>query len=146
MKKLNLALIAAITVLFIPYNDAFSNNPMLGRVRRSEAKLKSMTVYTECLSFKVDKEKFPDKAAFEKILLENTEPGRYKVGTIETDPNVKTFCPDCRLTGTSFKFAVYGDIDEDKDLDIITMNEKKEMMLIKDDTGEAKTPINLMQK
>jgi hypothetical protein len=146
MKNLISFLLALLTTMFCVPNDALAgNNQTLSRVRRSEAKLKATTVYTECLLFQSDKGKFPDKAGFEKILLENTESGHYKVGTIETDPTVKAICPDCRLTGTSFKFAIYGNIDDDKELDIITMNEKKELMLVKDDLGESKVPLNLMK-
>ena len=116
----------------------------LEKIRRSEAKMKAAAMYSDISIFHIDKNKYPNKSELEKIIKENP-PGRYQIGTIEMNPQIKGFCPDCIINKTGFKIAVYGNIDDDNELDVITINDKKEMILIKDDTGEAKGPINLMK-
>jgi hypothetical protein len=67
----------------------------------------------------------------------------YSIGTRDSDPRIANLCPDCEIREKTFKIALYGNIDEDEALDIMTIDQGNNIILIQDDLNPGAEPQKL---
>jgi hypothetical protein len=48
----------------------------------------------------------------------------------------KTYCPDCKVAGSKFKALLVGQIDDDADYDVWTIDDQKQLVQLKDDLNK----------
>lgn len=127
-----------------PEKEARDN---LFRSRRTEGKLLAITLYTQMVMSQVERTQYPTWEELQEDLEEAefllSDYQFYRFGIPEFDKNLKKLCPDCHMSETSFKMAVYGDIDEDGEDDVMTIDQDKKLILIQDDIGEAQVPLDI---
>lgn len=113
------------------------------KTRRAEAKLTASLIYTQMEMTKIETESYPDIAKLTADLNamgSGSPDARYSYGI---DSSV---CSDCFIEKDKFRIAIFGNIDEDEDLDVVTIDHEKKMMLVRDDLGMETGPVDISPK
>ena len=116
-------LAGAAWVIIVPGYVRFGT-PM----RRMEGKTLSAVFRNQMEAFKEKHGRYPGI----EELKPDTKPRWYKWGV---GMDVAAFCPDCMITPDSYKIVIYGNIDDDSDVDVmIIMNDLDNPLVVKDDS------------
>ncbi|MEE2671102.1 MAG: hypothetical protein VYA54_05300 [Bdellovibrionota bacterium] len=97
---------------------------------QSEAKLLALATYTSIISG----DGFIDRGvySFSDVQVGESASNIYKV-LDPTSEESKKLCSDCKVNKEGFKILVAGNLDEDEDLDLWTIDDQKNLVNIKSD-------------
>jgi hypothetical protein len=136
---------AVLFVLLIACNKTESpsteaKNENLLKAKRTDGKLLALNVRTSMQLYQVDNDKFPSYEKLKEITEKSQKeeggsvPLYYNFGTADSHPEVATACPDCKISDDAFKIAIFGNLDDDNDLDIMYINNTEvDVLQLKDD-------------
>lgn len=100
------------------------------KAKRAEAKILLIGAYSNMMALNADYGTYDGD--WQNGLATSNKP-RYTLATVDTDPRLREYCPDCVITRDSFKIAAIGNIDTDSQLDILVIDDKKIIKVIVDD-------------
>lgn len=121
-------------------------NEFKAKGARINGKLLASALKISLQSEFIESEKYPDEARLKELAAEISSGSKDYTFGLASDPEVASFCPDCHLSEDSFKIAIYGNLDEDPDLDVITIDSEGKMLLIQDDLGLEDVPMDMSPK
>ena len=136
---------AVLLVFLIACNKTESpsteaKNENLLKAKRTDGKLLALNVRTSMQLYQVDNDKFPSYEKLKEIIEKSQKeeggsvPLYYNFGTADSHPEVATACPDCKISDDAFKIAIFGNLDDDNDLDIMYIsNTEVDVLQLKDD-------------
>ena len=94
--------------------------------RRSEGKLLATALLSSLETYQTKHNKYPTMPELQTVMAEQKIALKYYTfGTAESSPDVAKVCSDCHLKDDSFKIAIYGNIDEDPNLDVIGISDRE---------------------
>jgi hypothetical protein len=102
----------------------------LKKAKRSEGKILALSARMALEESKIDNNRYFNLDELKsEINKENngTIFKRYTIGDSDSDPQIKCRCPNCRITTNSYKIAIYGNLDEDDDFDILVISNEDKM-------------------
>jgi hypothetical protein len=135
-----LALVSLIACNKTESPSTEAKNEFLLKTKRTDGKLLALNVRTSMQLYQVDNNKFPSYEKLKEIIEKSQKeeggsvPLYYTFGTAESHPEVATACPDCKITDDTFKIAIFANLDDDNDLDIMYINNTElDVLQLKDD-------------
>jgi hypothetical protein len=137
-----LIIVAALWMKFAGVDPEAELQAKQFETRRSEGRLLAIGVSTALEMDFIESDKY-SSVSLEKFRAESEGFRYYDFGTKDSDPRIAKLCPDCVITDDSFKVAVFGTIDNDEDLDLLTIDHEKNLILVHDDLGLTETPKKL---
>ena len=102
------------------------------KAKRAEAKILLIQAYSELEMAKAETNSYPIGWSGLSEAQDDFKP-RYRLATVDTEPLLEKYCPDCQVNEQNYKVAAIGNIDDDSGLDIMVIDEKRQMKLILDD-------------
>lgn len=143
-----LFLIVAGTVIFTYFGGEDKLRAQQGKTRRILGKSLAVSISTQMEMAKIETEVYPPKDKLDAALAEFGAggAGNYSYGVAADNEEIAKLCPDCVISSAGYKIAIFGNIDQDSELDVMTVDNDRKIMLIQDDLGEEKAPVDISLK
>ena len=105
-------------------------------VLQTEAKSRLAGAHTALMADSIEFGKF-SADSFESYLdNELSADFKYKLTADQSDPVVQEYCTDCGISESGFAIMAYANLDEDPDLDIWVIDDKKQLVNISSDIND----------